>query len=78
MLMLPDESKSFHVVCDASNFAIGCALMHENSRQMKPAEINYPVHDKELLVRRYPLIKVQSILAPREDVIGLHRSRIIA
>ncbi|CAI5721430.1 unnamed protein product [Peronospora effusa] len=55
--MLPDDSKPFHVVCDASNFTIGCALMQFNdegrervvsfqSRQMKPAEKNYPVHDK--------------------------------
>ncbi|GMF31863.1 unnamed protein product [Phytophthora fragariaefolia] len=27
VLMLPDHSKAFHVVCDASDFAIGCALM---------------------------------------------------
>ena len=27
VLMLPDDSKPFHVVCEASNFAIGCALM---------------------------------------------------
>ena len=27
ILMLPDYSKPFHVVCDASQFAIGCALM---------------------------------------------------
>lgn len=25
--LLPDHLKPFHVVCDASNFAIGCALM---------------------------------------------------
>ncbi|GMF51031.1 unnamed protein product [Phytophthora fragariaefolia] len=66
--MLPDDSKPFHVVCDASDFAIGCALMqfddegHERvvsyqSRQMKPAERNYPVHDKERLAMRYALIK---------------------
>ena len=58
--MLLDDSKPFHVVCDASNFAIGCALMQFDdegrervvsfqSRKMKPAERNYPVHDKELL-----------------------------
>ena len=57
MLILPDDSKSFHVVCDASGFAIGCALMQFDdgggervvryqSRQMKPAEKNYPVHEK--------------------------------
>ncbi|GMF26476.1 unnamed protein product [Phytophthora fragariaefolia] len=27
VLMLPDHSKAFHVVCDASDFSIGCALM---------------------------------------------------
>ncbi|KAE9008194.1 hypothetical protein PR003_g17572 [Phytophthora rubi] len=28
ILMIPDDSKPFHVVCDASDdFAIGCALM---------------------------------------------------
>ncbi|KAG2783892.1 hypothetical protein PC129_g12206 [Phytophthora cactorum] len=51
--MLPDRSKPFHVVCDASDFAIGCALMQFDdegrkrvvsyqSRQLKPAERNYP------------------------------------
>ncbi|KAE8881546.1 hypothetical protein PF005_g29111 [Phytophthora fragariae] len=45
--MLPDDSKPFHVVCDASDFAIGCALkqfddegrervVSYQSRQMKP------------------------------------------
>ncbi|KAG2872189.1 hypothetical protein PC114_g26516 [Phytophthora cactorum] len=68
VLMLPDHSKPFHVVCDASDFAIGCALMQFDdegrervvsyqSRQLKPAERNYPVHDKELLAMRYALIK---------------------
>ncbi|CAI5705846.1 unnamed protein product [Peronospora effusa] len=27
VLVLPDDSKPFHVVCDASDFAIGCVLM---------------------------------------------------
>ncbi|KAE9066424.1 hypothetical protein PF007_g28477 [Phytophthora fragariae] len=47
ILMLPDDSKPFHVVCDASDFAIGCALkqfddegrervVSYQSRQMKP------------------------------------------
>ncbi|KAE9174136.1 hypothetical protein PF004_g26747 [Phytophthora fragariae] len=73
ILMLPDDSKSFHVVCDASDFAIGCALMQLDdegrerlvsyqSRQMKPAERNYPVHDKELLAMRYALIKFRVYL----------------
>jgi hypothetical protein len=67
ILALPDHYKTFHVVCDASKFAIGCALMqfdddgHERvvsyqSRQLKPAEMNYPVHDKELLTMKYALV----------------------
>ena len=63
VLMLPDDSKPFHVVCDASNLAIGCALMEFDdegreravsfqSRQMKSAEKNYRVHDKEILAMR--------------------------
>ncbi|GMF25305.1 unnamed protein product [Phytophthora fragariaefolia] len=73
VLMLPDTSRPFHVVCDASDFAIGCALMQfdaegrervvsYHSRQMKPAEKNYPVHDKELLAMRYALIKFRVYL----------------
>ncbi|CAI5746371.1 unnamed protein product [Peronospora destructor] len=68
VLILPDDLKPFHVVCDASDFAICCALMqfdHEGrervvsyqSRLLKPAEKNYPVHDKELLAMRNALIK---------------------
>ncbi|GMF70097.1 unnamed protein product [Phytophthora fragariaefolia] len=73
VLMLPDTSRPFHVVCDASDFAIGCALMQFDdegrervvsyqSRQMKPAERNYPFHDKELLAMRYALIKFRVYL----------------
>ncbi|TQO71560.1 hypothetical protein FFE80_33640, partial [Rhizobium rhizogenes] len=58
VLALQDENKSFSVVCDASDYAIGCALLqkddegHERvisfqSRQLKAAERNYPVDDKE-------------------------------
>ncbi|KAG3091674.1 hypothetical protein PI125_g17368 [Phytophthora idaei] len=73
VLMLPDHSKPFHVVCDASDFAIDCALMQFDdegcervvsyqSRQLKPAERNYPVHDKEPLAMRYALIKFRVYL----------------
>ncbi|POM69526.1 Pol protein [Phytophthora palmivora] len=68
VLALPDENKAFSVVCDASDYAIGCALLqkddegHERvisfqSRQLKAAERNYPVHDKELLAMKYALVK---------------------
>ncbi|GMF52054.1 unnamed protein product [Phytophthora fragariaefolia] len=68
ILALPDESKPFSVVCDASDYAIVCALLqtdedgHESvitfqSRQLKAAERNYPVHDKELLAMKYDFVK---------------------
>ncbi|KAE9031684.1 hypothetical protein PR002_g9575 [Phytophthora rubi] len=68
ILALPDEDRPFSVVCDASNFAIGCALLQVDaegrervvsfqSRQMDAAEKNYPVHDKELLAMKYALVK---------------------
>ncbi|KAE8898744.1 hypothetical protein PF002_g15984 [Phytophthora fragariae] len=68
ILALPDEERPFSVVCDASDFAIGCALLQVDaegremvvsfqSRQLKAAEKNYPVHDKELLAMKYALVK---------------------
>ncbi|POM79189.1 Reverse transcriptase [Phytophthora palmivora] len=81
VLALPDENKSFSVVCDASDYAIGCALLqkddegHERvisfqSRQLKAAERNYPVHDKELLAMKYALVKFRvHLLGTRPFVI---------
>ncbi len=68
ILALPDPDRPFYVVCDASNFAIGNALMQKDddgrervisycSRQLRGAERNYPVHDKELLSMKYALAK---------------------
>ncbi|GMF27282.1 unnamed protein product [Phytophthora fragariaefolia] len=68
ILALPDEDRPFSVVCDASDFAIGCALLQVDAegrervvsfqtRQLKAAEKNYPVHDKELLAMKYALVK---------------------
>ncbi|ETP55430.1 hypothetical protein F442_00018 [Phytophthora nicotianae P10297] len=77
VLALPDETKPFSVVCDASDYANGCALLqtdaagHERvisfqSRQLKAAERNYPVHDKELLAMQYALAKFRvHVLGPR-------------
>ncbi|KAF1334456.1 reverse transcriptase, partial [Globisporangium splendens] len=50
VLALADHEKPFHVVCDASDYAIG------------PAERNYPVHDKELLAMKYALAKFRVYL----------------
>ncbi|KAE9344533.1 hypothetical protein PR003_g8414 [Phytophthora rubi] len=68
ILTLPDEDRPVSVTCDASDFAIGCALLQVDaegrervvsfqSRQLKAAEKNYPVHDKELLAIKYALVK---------------------
>lgn len=68
ILALPDKDRPFSVVCDASNFAIGCALLQLDvagnervisfqSRQLKAAEKNYSVHDEELLAMKYALVK---------------------
>ncbi|KAF1331227.1 reverse transcriptase, partial [Globisporangium splendens] len=77
VLVLPNHDKPFHVVCDASDYAIGCALMqhddegHERvvsyqSRQLRPAERNYPVHDKELLAMKYSLVEFRVYLLGEE------------
>ena len=73
VLAIANPDRPFYVVCDASDFAIGCALMQRDqdgaervvcyhSRQVKPAERNYPVHDKELLAMKFSLAKCRVYL----------------
>ncbi|KAE9289985.1 hypothetical protein PR003_g25406, partial [Phytophthora rubi] len=73
ILALPGEDRPFSVVCDASDFAIGCALLQVyaegrervvsfQSRQLKVVEKNYSVHDKELLVMKYAMVKFRVYL----------------
>ena len=61
------------MVCDASDFAIGCALRQYNadgaervvcyqSLQLQAADSNHPVHDKELLAMKYALAKFRVYL----------------
>ena len=59
VLILPDPTKPFTVTTDASDLAIGAVLSQDHgkgqqpvayeSRKLSPAELNYPVHEKELL-----------------------------
>ncbi|XP_070674741.1 uncharacterized protein [Malus domestica] len=60
VLALPDDNGNFEVFSDASLNGLGCVLMQHGrviayaSRQLKPHEKNYPIHDLEkLLVRDY-------------------------
>ena len=81
---LPDADKPFSVVCDASNFAIGSALMQKDddgvdrvisyqSRLLKAAELNYPVHDKELLSIKYALVKFRVHLLGTEPFVDRYK-----
>ena len=80
VLALPDADKPFSVVCDASNFAVGSALMPKDdngvdrvisyqSRLLKSAELNYPVHDKELLSIKYTFVKFRVHLLGTEPFV---------
>ena len=54
-LSLPDPSKPYQVVTDASGFGLGAVLLQDDrpvafeSRKMSSAERNYPVSEQELL-----------------------------
>ena len=55
VLAQPDIEKHFDVFCDASCICLGCVLMQEGrviayaSRQLRKHEVNYPMHDLELI-----------------------------
>ncbi|POM69136.1 Reverse transcriptase [Phytophthora palmivora] len=74
VLALLDETKSFSVVCDASDYAKDDKgrerVISFQSRQLKAAERNYPVFDKELLAMEDALVKFRvHLLGPRPFVI---------
>ncbi|KAE8902055.1 hypothetical protein PF003_g14177 [Phytophthora fragariae] len=80
ILALPDEERPFSVVCDASDFAIGCALLQVDaegrervvsfqSRQLKAAEKNYPVHDKEFLAMKYASVQFRVHLLGQKPIV---------
>ena len=61
VLTLPTTGREFTVFCDASIQGLGCVLMQEErvvayaSRQLRPHEQNYPVHDLKLAAVVYAL-----------------------
>ena len=54
VLTIPDGTGGFIIYNDASKKGLGCVLMQHDkvvayaSRQLKPYEWNYPMHDLEL------------------------------
>ena len=54
VLTIPSGTDGFQVFTDASLHGLGCVLQQDGrvvayaSRQLKPHEMNYPVHDLEL------------------------------
>ena len=70
ILALPDPDRAFSVICDASDFVIGSALLRTDaegrervmafeSRQLEAAERSNSVHDKELLAMKHALVKLR-------------------
>ena len=68
ILTLPGSDRPFSVVCEASDFSIGFGLLQTDAEgrdlvisfescQLKAAEKNYSVYDKELLDMKYALSK---------------------
>ena len=61
VLALPQGEQDFVVYTDASRVGLGCVLMQKGrviayaSRQLKPTEKSYPVHDLELAAVVYAL-----------------------
>ena len=82
-LDLTDPAQTFSVVCDASDFAIGCALLQDDpyghdsfvanqSRQLKYAGNSFFVHYKELLTIEYAIVKTRvHLLGSKRFVIDI-------
>jgi hypothetical protein len=78
VLALPDHSKPFRLITDASDFATGAILEQPDalnrwhpvayhSKTLQPAELNYEIHDKELLAIVRALQVFRHYLEGRED-----------
>jgi hypothetical protein len=85
VLIVPDPNQPYVVVTDASGFAIGAALCQDHgngqqpcayiSRKMNNHEVNYPVHEQELLAIIHALREWRHYLHGNQfTVITDHRS----
>jgi hypothetical protein len=72
IMMAPDWSLPFELMCDASDFAVGALLgqrinkvpyaIYYDSRLLNDAQLNYSTTKKKLLVVRFALEKFRSYL----------------
>src|ERR1700687_4103243 len=80
VLALPDHSKPFCLITDASDFATGAILEQPDalnrwhpvayhSKSLQPAECNYEIHDKELLAIIRALEIFRHYLEGRDDLL---------
>src|SRR6202046_3183198 len=80
VLALPDHSKPFRLITDASDFATGAILEQPDalnrwhpvayhSKSLQPAERNYEIHDKELLAIVLALDVFRHYLEGRDDTL---------
>lgn len=77
VLKIPDNKGKFKLTTDASNISIGAVLEQQDSeghfrpiafdsRKLTPSEVNYPVHERELLAIIHTLRKWRIYLTGQE------------
>lgn len=81
LLVLPDPNGAFKIYYDASRQGLGCVLMLNcnvvaySSRQLKPDEVNYLIHDLELVAIVFALkIWRHHLYRVRFEVFSNHKS----
>ena len=81
VLALPDCSKDFKIISDASDFGVGAVLLQEGravaffSKKLNPAESNYHTTEKELAAVVYALREWRCyVLGRKVTVVSDHKA----